>query len=51
MELVVSCKHILIVDDDSEVRSLIAAVLSDEGYNTSVAGNEQEAFSIIKNTY
>ena len=43
-----SCKHILIVDDDSEVRSLIAAVLSDEGYTTFVAGNEQEAFCILK---
>lgn len=50
MELVVSCKHILIVDDDSEVRSLMAAVLSDEGYTTFVAGNEQDAFSVIKNT-
>lgn len=41
-------ENILIIDDESEVRSLISGVLSDEGYQTWEAGNENEAFSIIK---
>jgi two-component system nitrogen regulation response regulator NtrX len=40
---------ILIVDDEAEVRSLISDVLSDEGYKTCSAKNEQEAFSMVKN--
>ncbi len=44
-----SNENILIVDDDAEVRSLISDVLSDEGYNTRQAANEQEAISQVKN--
>jgi two-component system nitrogen regulation response regulator NtrX len=40
--------NILIVDDEEEVRTLIAEVLSDEGYATTQASNEQEAISSIK---
>ncbi|MBR1734680.1 MAG: sigma-54-dependent Fis family transcriptional regulator [Alphaproteobacteria bacterium] len=39
---------ILIIDDDAEVRSLISGVLSDEGYQTYLAANEQEAISSAK---
>lgn len=39
---------ILVIDDDAEVRSLISGVLSDEGYSTSLAANEQEAISSVK---
>ncbi|MDR2681541.1 MAG: sigma-54 dependent transcriptional regulator [Holosporaceae bacterium] len=39
---------VLIVDDDPEVRKLMADVLEDEGYVTFVAANEQEAFSQMK---
>lgn len=39
---------ILIIDDDAEVRSLISGVLSDEGYSTNIAANEQEAISSVK---
>lgn len=41
-------KTILIVDDEAEVRSLIADVLQDEGYNTLLAANESEAFQQMK---
>jgi two-component system nitrogen regulation response regulator NtrX len=44
-----SNENILIVDDDAEVRSLISDVLSDEGYKTRHAANEQEAISQVKN--
>jgi two-component system nitrogen regulation response regulator NtrX len=39
---------ILVIDDDAEVRSLISGVLSDEGYNTNTAANEQEAIAAVK---
>ena len=39
---------ILVIDDDAEVRSLISGVLSDEGYNTNTAANEQEAITAVK---
>ncbi len=44
-----SVNKILIIDDDSEVRSLISDVLSDEGYKTSEAGTEKEIFESLKN--
>ncbi|MDR2794669.1 MAG: sigma-54 dependent transcriptional regulator [Holosporaceae bacterium] len=39
---------VLIVDDDPEVRKLMADVLADEGYITLVASNEHEAFAQMK---
>jgi two-component system nitrogen regulation response regulator NtrX len=43
-----SSESILIIDDEAEVRSLVSDVLSDEGYVTSVAADEQEAFAFLK---
>lgn len=40
--------NILVVDDDLEVRTLVADVLSDEGYVVRQASNEQEAMSHLK---
>ena len=40
--------NILIIDDDAEVRSLIADVLSDEGYATFPVSNESEAFAHLR---
>jgi two-component system OmpR family response regulator len=34
--------HILIVDDDPEIRSLLARYLSGQGFRTSVASNRAE---------
>ncbi|MDR2107627.1 MAG: sigma-54 dependent transcriptional regulator [Holosporaceae bacterium] len=45
-----SNETILTVDDETEVRSLISDVLSDEGYKTASAADETEALSIIKNS-
>ncbi|MDR1982951.1 MAG: sigma-54 dependent transcriptional regulator, partial [Holosporaceae bacterium] len=45
-----SNETILIVDDEAEVRSLISDVLADEGYKTYLAKDEQETFSLIKNS-
>ncbi|MEG9861128.1 MAG: sigma-54 dependent transcriptional regulator [Parvularculales bacterium] len=39
---------ILIVDDEAEIRNLIAGVLSDDGYETRVATGCAEAFSAIE---
>ena len=41
-------ENVLIIDDEAEVRSLIAGVLSDEGYHTQEASCENEAFAIAK---
>ena len=38
---------ILIVDDEADIRDLIAGVLSDEGYATRVAGNSDEALAAL----
>ncbi len=35
--------HILIVDDDRRIRSLLQKFLSENGYRTSIAGDAKEA--------
>ncbi len=39
---------ILIVDDEADIRALIAGILEDEGHNTRVAGNSDEALEGIR---
>ena len=41
-------QDILIVDDESDIRSLIAGILEDEGYETREAASSQEAFLAIE---
>ncbi len=41
-------ENVLIIDDEAEVRTLIAGVLSDEKYQTQEASCEDEAFAIAK---
>ena len=36
---------ILIVDDESDIRNLIAGILQDEGYETREAATSQDAFA------
>ena len=36
-------KHILIVDDELEIRKIILEILNDEGYSTSIASSAEEA--------
>ena len=38
---------ILIVDDEDDIRNLIAGILEDEGYETRQAANSADAFSVI----
>jgi len=38
---------ILIVDDEADIRSLIAGILEDEGYETRIAASSAEAFAAI----
>ncbi len=38
-----STAHVLVVDDEADIRSLIKDILSDEGFEVSVAGNAAEA--------
>ena len=38
-----SCRSILVVDDDPDVRDAISTVLSDEGYGVTSVGNGREA--------
>jgi DNA-binding NtrC family response regulator len=38
-----SAPHILVVDDESDIRSLLREILSDEGYDVDVAANAGEA--------
>ncbi len=35
--------HVLVVDDEADIRALISEILSDEGYNVTVAANAEEA--------
>jgi Response regulator containing CheY-like receiver, AAA-type ATPase, and DNA-binding domains len=39
---------ILIVDDEADIRALIAGILEDEGYSTREAGNSDEALEAIR---
>jgi two-component system nitrogen regulation response regulator NtrX len=39
---------ILIVDDEADIRALIAGILEDEGYNARQAGNSDEALEAIR---
>ncbi|MFI4986171.1 MAG: response regulator, partial [Alphaproteobacteria bacterium] len=39
---------ILIVDDEADIRQLIAEILKDEGYETREAVNSMEAFAAMK---
>ncbi|HSN71313.1 MAG TPA: sigma-54 dependent transcriptional regulator, partial [Steroidobacteraceae bacterium] len=41
-----SAPHILVVDDESEIRSLLKEILSDEGYDVEVAADAGEARSL-----
>jgi len=41
-------KHILIVDDDSDIQHLFEAFLQREGFRTSIAANGLEAILLIK---
>ena len=42
-------KHILIVDDEPEIRKIIQEILNDEGYSTSAASSAEEARKEAKN--
>src|SRR5438309_3245370 len=39
---------ILIVDDEADIRMLIAGILKDEGYETREAGNSTQALAAIR---
>jgi len=41
-------KHILCIDDEAEVRDLLAAVLSSKRYRVTVAGTGAEALRLVK---
>src|SRR6056297_3023123 len=43
----VDMSDILIVDDERDIRELISDILEDEGYDTRLAGNSDEAVSAI----
>src|ERR1700744_4947429 len=40
--------EILIVDDEEDIRDLIAGILNDEGYTTRVAGDSESALAAIR---
>ena len=40
-------RDILIVDDEADIRELVSGILSDEGYETRLAGTEQEALAAV----
>ena len=39
---------ILVVDDEVDIRELVAGLLDDEGYETRVAGHSDEALELIE---
>ena len=40
-----STSHVLVVDDEADIRALIQEILSDEGYGVTAAANAEEARS------
>ena len=40
--------EILIVDDEEDIRDLIAGILRDEGYETRVAGDSDAALAAVR---
>jgi len=44
----VSGLHVLIVDDDEDIRELLVSVLSDDGYETRSAGNGRVALDVLE---
>ena len=41
-------KHVLIVDDEADIRSLLEEILSDEGYTVTASGSAVEALELIR---
>ncbi|MDD3445365.1 MAG: sigma-54 dependent transcriptional regulator [Zavarzinia sp.] len=41
-------REVLVVDDEADIRELVAGILQDEGYETRTAGNADEAFAAIE---
>jgi CheY-like chemotaxis protein len=39
--------HILVVEDDPDVREIVSSLLADEGYRIQTASNGQEALSLL----
>jgi two-component system, chemotaxis family, chemotaxis protein CheY len=44
----VSGRHVLVVDDDPDIRELLVAVLSDDGYETKGAWNGRDALELLE---
>jgi len=42
-------KTILIIDDEADIREVLADIFNDEGYSTLKAAHSEQAFSVIKN--
>jgi DNA-binding NtrC family response regulator len=42
-----SCEHLLIVEDDPEMRDLLRKVLEKEGYRVSVSGDGHQALAML----
>ena len=40
-------QDILIVDDESDIRELVAGILADEGYETRMAGTDKQALAAV----
>jgi two-component system nitrogen regulation response regulator NtrX len=40
-------REVLVIDDEADIRDLVAGILGDEGYATRTAGNADEAFAAI----
>jgi len=44
----VSGRHVLVVDDDPDIRELLVSVLSEDGYETKAAGNGRVALELLE---
>ena len=43
-----ACKHVLIVDDDDEIRDSLSLILECEGFEAATASNGREALDYLK---
>jgi DNA-binding NtrC family response regulator len=42
-------KHIVVVDDDADIREALSMMLESEGYNVHAVGRADEAMKVLKN--
>jgi CheY-like chemotaxis protein len=43
-------RHVLVVEDDSDIRESVVEILADEGYDVSAAGDGRQALELLRSS-